>query len=76
MALHEKEFKSIPLEDRYIHKVEASGRVRVVVTMLRGLAELLHTARATLHDNTYKRVQGDWKEWEATLWHDRLRMRT
>ncbi|KAH9928873.1 uncharacterized protein B0H18DRAFT_1117695 [Fomitopsis serialis] len=75
MALYEKEFNSLPLIDRYIHRIFADGSTRVVVTMYGGLAALLHSAKATLHDNTYKRVHGKWKEWEATLWYDRLQMR-
>lgn len=43
--------------------------------MLPGLAELLHGAQTTLHDNTYKGVSGDWKEWEVVVWDARLNKR-
>ena len=35
----------------------------MIITMIPYLAERIHTANATLHDNTYKRVYGVWKEW-------------
>ncbi|KAK0466054.1 uncharacterized protein EV420DRAFT_1636650 [Desarmillaria tabescens] len=36
------------------------------------LAELIHSALTTLHDNTYKRVKGSaWKEWEVVVWDSR-----
>ena len=43
---------------RYIHKVhrEINKGYDIIVTMLPSLAELLHDARYTLHDITYKRV--------------------
>ena len=40
--------------------------------MLPGLASRVHDADATLHDNTYKRVFGEWKEWEVVMWDKRL----
>ncbi|KAJ7062396.1 hypothetical protein C8F01DRAFT_1252221 [Mycena amicta] len=45
------------------------------VCMLPYLARRLHSARYTLHDNTYARVHGIWKEWEVTTWDDRLNCR-
>ncbi|KAF9052208.1 hypothetical protein BDZ89DRAFT_1153643 [Hymenopellis radicata] len=73
--------KTLPLEDRYIHHVhtaslgnESTGDI--VVTMLPGLAERVHRVRASLHDNTYKRLKdGQWKDWEVVWFDERLNMR-
>jgi hypothetical protein len=40
----------------------------MIITMLPYLANLIHGADASLHDNTYKRVCGHWKEWEVVIW--------
>ena len=47
----------------------------MVITMLPALAERIHLANMTLHDNTYKHVFGDWKEWEVVIWDGRLNQR-
>ncbi|KAE9386170.1 hypothetical protein BT96DRAFT_1006361 [Gymnopus androsaceus JB14] len=46
---------------RYIQKIlsTSSDTGNIIVLMLPGLAELLHEAQTTLHDNTYKGVSGD-----------------
>ena len=36
---------------------------------------LLHSATFSVHDNTYKRVAGDWKEWESVIWDRELNQR-
>ena len=41
----------------------------IVITSLAPLASLVHSTNATLHDNTYKRLHGDWKEWEVVVWN-------
>lgn len=66
---------SAPLEEHYIHEVHTYGDVNLIVTFVPELAARLHDALETFHDNTYKRVHGDWKEWEATLWDRKLNMR-
>ncbi|KII84398.1 hypothetical protein PLICRDRAFT_179640 [Plicaturopsis crispa FD-325 SS-3] len=66
--------ESLPKEDLYIHKVDVD-HTTVVVTMLPALAARIHSAKYSLHDNTYKRLHGDWKEWEVVIWDDRLNMR-
>jgi hypothetical protein len=66
----------LPKSDQYIHgflsePAEDSGigdQVEVIVTMLPDLAKLIHHVHATLHDNTYKRVAGDFNEWEVVIW--------
>lgn len=70
-----KDDKDLPLEKRYIHQIGTKDGVDIIVTMLAGLAERVHLANATLHDNTYKRVFGDWKEWEVVIWDKRLNTR-
>ena len=46
----------------------------MIITMLPSLADRIHTADASLHDNTYKRLFGEWKEWEVVIWDKRLNM--
>ncbi|KAJ7059971.1 hypothetical protein C8F01DRAFT_1370227 [Mycena amicta] len=65
-------------EDQYIWNqwnVSADSGGEMIVCMLPYLARRLHSARYTLHDNTYARVHGIWKEWEVTTWDDRLNCR-
>ncbi|KAF9552496.1 hypothetical protein CPC08DRAFT_728578 [Agrocybe pediades] len=64
----------LPLKDRYIHSISVDG-FNMIVTMVPGLADRIHLATSTLHDNTYKRVYGDWKEWEVVIWDYALNMR-
>ncbi|KAI0356054.1 hypothetical protein OH77DRAFT_1538515 [Trametes cingulata] len=65
-----------PLKDRYIHAFDVKDGVPVIVTLLPELAKRIHDAKATLHDNTYKRVAGkDWKEWEVVIWLEDIDMR-
>lgn len=61
-----------PLEKQYIHEVQSRDGVNMVVTMLPSLADRVHAADASLHDNTYKRLFGEWKEWEVVIWDKRL----
>ena len=42
--------------------------------MLPQLAAKMHDVHASLHDNTYKRPFGKWKEWEVVIWDDCLNM--
>ncbi|KIJ42596.1 hypothetical protein M422DRAFT_254378 [Sphaerobolus stellatus SS14] len=80
VAAHMEDMKKNP-EDRYIHYVQTepssdgNGNIEVVVTMNAKLAQELHSARASLYDNTYKRVLGAHNEWEAVIWNDKLNCR-
>jgi len=69
-------YQNLPPEARYIHEVSSRDGVDLIITMLPFLAAHIHSARATLHDNTYKHVFGKWKEWEVVVWDSRLNMRT
>ena len=60
--------KSEPSED-------GEGDVVVVVTMLPELGKLIHKARFSVHDTTYKRVCGEHNEWEVVIWNERLKRR-
>ena len=42
--------------------------------ILPSLANQIHTADVLLHDNTYKWVFGNWKEWEVMIWDKKLNM--
>ncbi|KAJ7730115.1 hypothetical protein DFH07DRAFT_756469, partial [Mycena maculata] len=39
------------------------------------LANLIHGVQASLHDNTYARVHGTWKEWEVVIFLERFNFR-
>ncbi|KAJ3498258.1 hypothetical protein NMY22_g19617 [Coprinellus aureogranulatus] len=67
--------KTIPKEQRYIHKVIAEPDFSMVITMLQGLCKRMHDAEVTLHDNTYKLIHGEWIQWECVLFDLRLNMR-
>ncbi|KAF8579591.1 hypothetical protein K439DRAFT_1620423 [Ramaria rubella] len=70
-----EEQKSLPTKKQYIHRISDVAGIQIVVTMLPRLAAKMHIVRASLHDNTYKRTFGKWKEWEVVVWDDRLNMR-
>ncbi|KAI0309098.1 hypothetical protein OF83DRAFT_1273383 [Amylostereum chailletii] len=67
--------QSIPASERYIQEIRMNSNVDIIVTMLPALAECYHSARFSLHDDTYKRLHGNWKEWEVVIWHHRLNIR-
>jgi len=62
--------------DCYIQYVQTEpsvdGPIEIVVTMLQDLIELVHYARATLHDKTYVCVFGEHNEWEVVIWDECL----
>ena len=66
--------KDLPMEKQYIHRISDTAGIQLVVTMLPHLTAKMHTVRASLHDNTYKRTFGKWKEWEVVVWDDCLDM--
>ncbi|KDQ61129.1 hypothetical protein JAAARDRAFT_191240 [Jaapia argillacea MUCL 33604] len=70
-----KAMEKLPQEEQYIHEIYSSDGMDLIITMLPNLAAKLHHARCSLHDNTYKRLHGGWKEWEVVIWDDRLNMR-
>ncbi|KAF8581715.1 hypothetical protein K439DRAFT_1618843 [Ramaria rubella] len=57
---------------QYIHRIVDVAGIQLVVTMLPRLAVKMHVVRASLHDNTYKRTFGKWKEWEVVVWDHHL----
>ncbi|KAF8583090.1 hypothetical protein K439DRAFT_1617794 [Ramaria rubella] len=57
-----EEQKSLPTEKQYIHRISDVAAAK------------MHIVHASLHDNTYKRTFGKWKEWEVVVWDDRLNM--
>jgi len=59
---------------RYIHHIMSYDGIKIIVTMVPGLAQLFHSVKATQHDNTYKRHKGEFHEWEVTIWNNRLNM--
>ncbi|KAF8186408.1 hypothetical protein BJ912DRAFT_819653, partial [Pholiota molesta] len=65
----------LPESKRYIHEILTRDGIDLVITMIPGLALRVHDAEYTLHDNTYKRVLGEWKEWEVVIWDGKLNIR-
>jgi len=51
------------------------GPLPILVTMLRGLAVLVHTAREIVCDFTFKRVSGESNEWEVAIFDRNLARR-
>ena len=80
MKAYDDDLKLTP-EARYIHhhltetSDDGNGAVKVIVTMNPFLAGLIHGGVATQHDNTYKRVFGEYKEWEVVLWYNHTQRR-
>jgi hypothetical protein len=76
-----EEESKLALSERYIHQhyVEDSedgdGRVKVIVTMVPAFANLIVNGRAILVDTTFKRVFGEFFEWEIVLWFDYTQQR-
>ncbi|KAJ7510558.1 hypothetical protein B0H11DRAFT_2401870, partial [Mycena galericulata] len=68
--------ETLPADKRYIQHITSEDGVEVILTMLPFLARRIHTAKASLHDNTYSRVHGAWKEWEVVIFDDKLNFRT
>ncbi|KAJ6564996.1 hypothetical protein DFH09DRAFT_1363963 [Mycena vulgaris] len=62
--------KNEPLSMIAIIKTKTPG-----ARVLPFLAGRIHSAKASLHDNTYARVHGVWKEWEVVIWDDKLDFR-
>jgi hypothetical protein len=67
--------ETLPADKRYIQSLTSENGIEVILTMLPFLAGL-HAAQASLHDNTYARVHGQWKEWEVVIWDDKVDFRT
>ncbi|KAF9472149.1 hypothetical protein BDN70DRAFT_938396 [Pholiota conissans] len=65
----------LPTTKRYIQQVLTQEGIDMVITTIPGLAVRVHDAEYTLHDNTYKRVMGEWKEWEVVIWDSKLNLR-
>ncbi|KAJ7086972.1 hypothetical protein C8R44DRAFT_900928 [Mycena epipterygia] len=64
----QKQMQSLPHGKQYVWKVTSENGEEIVITMLPYLADRIHHAKASLHDNTYARVHGIWKEWEVVIW--------
>ncbi|KAJ7196031.1 hypothetical protein GGX14DRAFT_327140, partial [Mycena pura] len=63
---------TLPTEKRYIQYLISEDGVQLVLTMLPYLASRIHFCKASLHDNTYARLHGVWKEWEVVIWDDKF----
>ncbi|KAJ7660526.1 hypothetical protein B0H17DRAFT_1144960 [Mycena rosella] len=75
-VLHwQKKMQSLPHGKQYVWKVASENGEEIIITMLPYLPDRIHTAKASLHDNTYARVHGVWKEWEVVIWDHRVDFR-
>ncbi|KAJ7491316.1 hypothetical protein B0H11DRAFT_1911939 [Mycena galericulata] len=68
----QKQMQSLPHEKQYVWNVTSENGEEMIITMLPYLANRIHFAKASLHDNTYSRVHGTWKEWEVVIWEYRF----
>ncbi|KAJ7187531.1 hypothetical protein B0H12DRAFT_1040311, partial [Mycena haematopus] len=64
----QKQMLKLAHERQYIWRVTSEKGQDIVITMLPYLADRIHFAKASLHDNTYCRLHGLWKEWEIVVW--------
>ncbi|KAJ7138641.1 hypothetical protein C8R46DRAFT_1321667, partial [Mycena filopes] len=71
----QKQMQTLPPGKQYIWSVTSEHNEEMVITMLPYLANLIHSAKVSLHDNTYARVHGIWKEWEVVIWDTKFDMR-
>ncbi|KAJ7149385.1 hypothetical protein C8R43DRAFT_1192463 [Mycena crocata] len=68
----QKQMQSLPHEKQYVWTIISDHGEEIVITMLPYLADHIHLTKASLHDNTYARVHGTWKEWEVVIWDHRV----
>ncbi|KAJ7038863.1 hypothetical protein C8F04DRAFT_1392709 [Mycena alexandri] len=68
VIFRQKQMQKLPRGKQYIWRVTSELGEEMVITMLPYLANLIHIAKVSLHDNTYARVHGIWKEWEVVIW--------
>ncbi|KAJ7635373.1 hypothetical protein FB45DRAFT_1026254 [Roridomyces roridus] len=64
-----------PTSERYIHAAISKGDFNVVVTLHPQLAKFIHGVLALVIDFTFKRIEGDFDEWEVVGFSDRLESR-
>ncbi|GJE97916.1 hypothetical protein PsYK624_141380 [Phanerochaete sordida] len=62
-------------EDRYIHSVTTKGDIKIIVTMLPALIRWIHKASWIAIDYTFKRVRGEFNEWDVVTFDDGLKKR-
>ena len=62
-------------EEQYMWSLQTHNGLHILVTMLPGLANLIHTADEIVCDFTFKRVAGEINEWEVAIFPRRLRQR-
>ena len=61
----------LPANKRYIHCVSSKSNIRLVVTMLPELVKHIHNVRYLAIDYTFKRIRGEFDEWEVASFLDR-----
>ncbi|KAJ3839444.1 hypothetical protein F5878DRAFT_724507 [Lentinula raphanica] len=67
---YEKGMKK-PMSERYIHKIVTSNTGgRIIFTLVPGLIKLIHEVKQIQGDGTFKRVEGEFDEYEITIWHE------
>jgi hypothetical protein len=64
--------QDVAAEERYFWIYRMQGALPILVTMLPGLARLVHTAREIFCDFTFKRVSGESNEWEVAIFDRNL----
>ena len=60
-----------PISERYIHQIITSiTGGRIIFTLVPGLIKLIHDVKQIQGDGTFKRVEGEFDEYEITVWHE------
>ncbi|KAJ3831457.1 hypothetical protein F5878DRAFT_636252 [Lentinula raphanica] len=60
-----------PQSEQYIHRImNSDSGGRVILTFAPGLLKLIHAAKQIQGDGTFKRVEGEFNEYELTIWHE------
>ncbi|KAE9398665.1 hypothetical protein BT96DRAFT_939946 [Gymnopus androsaceus JB14] len=60
------------VQDRYVHGVEITGRAKLIYTFNPVLLNLVHEANQFEGDGTFKRVEGQFDEFEMTVWSNAI----
>jgi hypothetical protein len=62
-------------DKKYIHCVTSKSNIRLVVAMLPGIVKHIHSVRFLAIDYTFKRIHGEFNEWEVASMLDRYQTR-
>ncbi|THU85403.1 hypothetical protein K435DRAFT_685672 [Dendrothele bispora CBS 962.96] len=67
LALYDAD-QELPISERYVHGIEIHGSTKVIFTFNPTLIALIHETIQFESDGTFKRVEGEFDEYELTTW--------